>query len=190
MHFSNCCFCLPLRGGGMWLSGLCLLLSVIGAAFLFLWGSFFFFSSILVIFLGGFSVLQGGAALIAFFAFWDYSYMLARMFVYTQWLFTFVSAARIGLVAFTLERNRGRIADECLNGLDSNERPAQGTPNSFFCNTPIDSFVLAFIVGLAVDWVLNGYMYFVVWRFYVRMRLYPDTIKGEEFTYEEALDEL
>ncbi|KAF9378795.1 hypothetical protein BGX21_002809 [Mortierella sp. AD011] len=44
--------------------------------------------------------------------------------------------------------------------------------------------------GLAADWVLNGYLYFVVWRFYVRMRLYPELMKAGEFTYEEGLDEL
>ncbi|KAF9281442.1 hypothetical protein BGZ68_006637 [Mortierella alpina] len=62
--------------------------------------------------------------------------------------------------------------------------------SELLCGAPIDSVILTFILVLLVDWILNGYMYFVLWRFYVRMREYPETIKGETFSYEEALDEL
>ncbi|KAI8606180.1 hypothetical protein EDD21DRAFT_331164 [Dissophora ornata] len=189
MYCNNCCMCLPMRGGGMWLSGLCFLINVIGAAFLFLWGSYFFSSS-LAPFLGGFSALQAITATVAFFGLYNYSFMLTRMFVYMQWLLTFVSAARIGLMAFELEQNQDRISGECFGGVNDKGYSPQGTTAAFYCNTPIDTFILVFIVGLAVDWMLNGYMYFVAWRFYVRLRLYPDAIKGEEFTFEEGLDEL
>ncbi|KAF8983207.1 hypothetical protein BGZ46_010669 [Entomortierella lignicola] len=119
-----------------------------------------------------------------------YSYLLTRLFIYVQWLFTFLSVARIGLVAFELEQNRDLIQGECLGELNSSGVSIQGTAAAFYCNTPIDTFILIFIVGLTVDWVLNGYLYFVIWRFYTRMQLYPESIKGEEFTYEEGLDEL
>ncbi|KAF9999791.1 hypothetical protein BGZ79_006628 [Entomortierella chlamydospora] len=91
--------------------------------------------------------------------------MLTRLFVYVQWLVTFLSVARIGIIAFELEQNRDQITGECNGELN-------------------------YGAGLAADWVLNGYLYFVVWRFYVRMRLYPELMKAEEFTYEEGLDEL
>ncbi|KAG0004987.1 hypothetical protein BGZ65_012264 [Modicella reniformis] len=101
----------------------------------------------------------------------------------------FLSAARIGLLAFVLERNRDRIVDECYGGLNDQGYSPQGTMAAFYCNTPFDSLILTFVVGSVIDWVLNGYMYFVVWRYYVKMRLYPETMKNEAFTAEDALDE-
>ncbi|KAF9949652.1 hypothetical protein BGZ72_008600 [Mortierella alpina] len=113
--------------------------------------------------------------------------MLLRIFVYTQWILTFVSAAKIGVVAFMLQHNRDQIITRCRSNMG-----IQGNilPDGLLCRTPIDSVILAFSLVLLVDWIFNGYMYFVVWRFYVRMREYPETIKGETFSYEEALDEL
>ncbi|KAF9564833.1 hypothetical protein EC968_004419 [Mortierella alpina] len=109
------------------------------------------------------------------------------MFVYTQWLLTFVSAARIGVIAFVLQHNRDQIMRRCQSDMDIQSRTWAGR---LLCRTPFDSILLAFILVFLVDWILNGYMYFVIWRFYVRMRDYPETIKGETFSYEEALDEL
>lgn len=68
MYCNNCCLCFPIRGGGMWLSGLVILVNAVGAIFLFLWGPFFFSSTQAVIF-GGFSALQAALAGIAFFGF-------------------------------------------------------------------------------------------------------------------------
>ncbi|KAI1312995.1 hypothetical protein EDD11_002773 [Mortierella claussenii] len=197
---NNCCLCLPMRGGGMWLSGLNVLTNAIGAAFLFLWGSFFFSSAFSAIITGGFSILQALTALIAFLALYTYSYMLTRMFVFTQWLLTFVSAARIGFIAFELQQNRDRIAAGCDHPKSSNAFIESF--GSIFCKASENNnnktsvmdentLILMFLVGLGVDWILNGYMYFVVWRFFLQMRLYPEKwVRTEEFTEEEALDEL
>lgn len=125
--------------------------------------------------------------------------MLTRMYVFVQWLVLFLSAARIGLVAYDLALNKDRIQDACLRPsvyaivvVDSNgSTRSTKLLTSFYCGTEMDTFVLVVVVGMVVDWLLNGYLYFVLWRFYTRMRLYPETVKdGEGFSYEEALDEV
>ncbi|KAK3834079.1 MAG: hypothetical protein J3R72DRAFT_452573 [Linnemannia gamsii] len=198
MYCNNCCLCLPIRGGGMWLSGLCLVINATGAICLFLWGGFFFSSSTICVIVAGFSVLQAVTAALAFLAQCNWSYMLTRMFVYIQWLILFLSSARIGLVAYELALNKDRIQDACYHPSShittvTNTDDGSVTskmPPSFYCSTGVDTFMMVIVVGMVVDWVLNGYLYFVLWRFYVRMREYPDSVKNEDFTYEEALDEV
>ncbi|KAG0288319.1 hypothetical protein BGZ96_007875 [Linnemannia gamsii] len=199
MYCNNCCLCLPIRGGGMWLSGLVLVINAAGAICLFLWGTFFFSSSTICVIVACFSALQAVTAAIAFIAQCNWSYMLTRMFVFVQWLVLFLSAARIGLVAYELALNKDRIQDACLHPsvyatvvVDSNGLTrSTKLPPSFYCGTKMDKFVLVVVVGMVVDWLLNGYLYFVLWRFYTKMQLYPEAVKdGEEFSYEEALDEV
>ncbi|KAF9935863.1 hypothetical protein BGZ67_002925 [Mortierella alpina] len=187
MYCNNCCLCLPIRGGGIWLSAVCILVSTLGAIIFFIYGSSLYFSPAISFSLGGISILHATASLIAFFGLGCWSYILLRIFVYTQWILTFVSVARIGVVAFVLQHNRDQIISRCQSGTG-----IQGTASvdGLLCRTPVDSVILSIVLILLVDWILNGYMYFVLWRFYVRMRDYPETIKGETFSDEEALDEL
>ena len=115
--------------------------------------------------------------------------MMTRMFVYVQWLVAFLATARIGTMAFQLESNKSRISSECWGAVDDKGYTPEGTAAAFYCNTPIDTFIMLFIAGLVVDYVLNLYLYFVVWRFYVRMRLYPFQ-KGVALSYEQGLYEI
>ncbi|KAG0045774.1 hypothetical protein BGZ83_009006 [Gryganskiella cystojenkinii] len=117
------------------------------------------------------------------------SYMMTRMFVYVEWLVAFLASARIGVMAFQLEENKNRISGECWGGVDDKGYSPQGTAAAFYCNTPIDTFILVFIAGLVVDYVLNLYLYFVVWRFYVGMRSYPFQ-KAVALTYEQGFYEI
>ncbi|KAF9390927.1 hypothetical protein CPB97_008032 [Podila verticillata] len=188
MWCNNCCLCFPVRGGGMWMAGLNILTNAIGGVLLFLWGSYFFSSTMALLF-GGFSVIQAVTAGIAFLGLCNWSYMMTRMFVYIQWLVAFLATARIGIMAFQLESNKALIWNECWGAVNDKGYSPQGTAAAFYCNTPIDTFIMIFIAGLVVDYVLNLYMYFVVWRFYVRMRLYPFQ-KGVALTYEQGLYEI
>ncbi|GJJ74002.1 hypothetical protein EMPS_06360 [Entomortierella parvispora] len=172
----------------MWLSGLVILINAIGGIFLFLWGDYFFSSTMALLF-AGFSVIQAITAGIAFLGLCNWSYMMTRMFVYVQWLVAFLATARIGIMAFQLESNKSLISSECWGAVDAEGYSPQGTTAAFYCNTPIDTFIMIFIAGLVVDYVLNLYMYFVVWRFYVRMRLYPFQ-KGVALSYEQGLYEI
>ncbi|KAF9140943.1 hypothetical protein BG015_001460 [Linnemannia schmuckeri] len=200
MYCNNCCLCLPIRGGGMWLSGLVLVINAAGAISLFLWGTFFFSSSTICAIVAGFSAFQAVTAAIAFIAQCNWSYMLTRMYVFVQWLVMFLSAARIGLVAYELASNKDRIQDACLHpsayativAERDGSRTTTKLPPSFYCSIKVDTFVLVVVVGMVVDWLLNGYLYFVLWRFYTKMRLYPEAVKGGDnaFSYEEALDEV
>lgn len=65
MWCNNCCLCFPVRGGAMWLAGLVIVINGIGGILLFLWGPYFFSSTMALIF-GGFSALQAATAGIAF----------------------------------------------------------------------------------------------------------------------------
>jgi len=121
------------------------------------------------------------------------------MYVFAQWLVMFLSVARIGLVAYELELSKERIQDACFDPsayatvvVESDGSSTTKLPPSFYCGTKVETFVLVVVVGMAVDWLLNGYLYFVLWRFYTRMRLYPETVKNGDsgFSYEEALDEV
>ncbi|ORZ27253.1 hypothetical protein BCR41DRAFT_317912 [Lobosporangium transversale] len=188
MWCNNCCLCFPLRGGAMWLTGLVLTINGIGAIILFLWGPYFF-STLMALLFAGFSVLQAGTAGLAFLGLCNWSYMLTRLFVYIQWLIAFLATARIGVMAYQLEKNKGHIAAECWGAVNDKGYSPQGTAAAFYCSTPIESFILIFIFGLVMDYVLNLYMYFVVWRFYVRMRLYPFH-KRFGLTYEHGLYEI
>ncbi|KAF9198316.1 ADP-ribosylation factor GTPase activating protein, ER-Golgi transport, partial [Haplosporangium sp. Z 27] len=183
MWCNNCCLCFPVRGGGMWLAGLVLLINAIGGILLFLWGPYFFSSTWAVIF-GGFSLVQAATAALAFFGMCNWSYMLTRLFVYIEWLIMFIATARIGFMAFQLETNKTLIASECFGAVDDKGYTPEGTTAAFYCNTPIDTFIEIFIIGLVVDYVLNLYLYFVVWRYYVRMRLYP--FQKNILNYEEG----
>ncbi|KAG9061956.1 hypothetical protein KI688_006673 [Linnemannia hyalina] len=150
-------------------------------------------------FVAGFSALQSITAAIAFIAQCNWSYMLTRMYVFVQWLVMFLSAARIGLVAYELALNKDQIQNACLHPsayatvvVDTDGSSTAKLPPSFYCGTKVDTFVMVVIVGMMVDWLLNGYLYFVLWRFYTKMRLYPEAVKNgdSEFSYEEALDEV
>ncbi|KAG0297574.1 hypothetical protein BGZ98_000565 [Dissophora globulifera] len=137
----------------------------------------------------GFSVIQAVTAGIAFLGLCNWSYMMTRIFVYIEWLVVFLATARIGVMAFQLESNKDHISAECWGAVNDKGYSPQGTAAAFYCNTPIDSFIMLFIAGLVIDYLLNLYMYFVVWRFYVRMRLYPFQ-KGVALTYEQGLYEI
>ncbi|KAF9303822.1 hypothetical protein BGZ74_002966 [Mortierella antarctica] len=189
MYCNNCCLCFPIRGGGMWLSGLVIFVNAVGAIFLFLWGPFFFSSTQAVIF-GGFSALQAALAGIAFFGFCNTSYMLIRMYVFITWLIMFLSAARMGWMAFALASNKDQISSGCYGGVNDKGYTTPTALANIYCQYNIDTVVMMFIVGFMVDFVLKGYHYFVVWRYYVRMRLTPGDQKYAAFTYEEALDEI
>ncbi|KAG0326074.1 hypothetical protein BG000_001538 [Podila horticola] len=154
MYCNNCCLCFPIRGGGMWLSGLVILVNAVGAIFLFLWGPFFFSSTQAVIF-GGFSVLQAALSGIAFFGFCS-----------------------------------DQISSGCYGGVNDKGYTTPTALANIYCQYNIDTVVMMFIVGFVLDFVLKGYHYFVVWRYYVRMRLTPGDQKYSAFTYEEALDEI
>lgn len=65
MWCNNCCLCFPVRGGAMFLAGLVIAINAAGGILLFLWGPYFFSSTMALIF-GGFSVLQAATAGIAF----------------------------------------------------------------------------------------------------------------------------
>lgn len=65
MWCNNCCLCFPVRGGGMWLAGLVILINAVGGVLQFLWGSYFFSSTMALLF-AGFSVIQAITAFIAF----------------------------------------------------------------------------------------------------------------------------
>ena len=112
--------------------------------------------------------------------------MLTRIFVYVHWLIVFLATARIGTMAYQLESNKELISAECWGAVDAEGKSPEGTTAAFYCNTPIATFITYFIIGLVIDYVMNLYLYFVVWRFYVRMRLYPFQ-KGGMLTYEQGL---
>ncbi|OAQ26611.1 hypothetical protein K457DRAFT_34386 [Linnemannia elongata AG-77] len=199
MYCNNCCLCLPIRGGGMWLSGFVFVINAAGSICLFLWGTFFFSSSAICAIVAGFSVVQAVTAAIAFIAQLNWSYMLTRMYVFVQWLVMFLSVGRIGLVAYELALNKDRIQGACLDPSAYTTVVVEGDgsstiklPPTFYCGTKVDTFVLVVVAGMAVDWLLNGYLYFVLWRFYTKMRLYPEAVKNADsgFSYEEALDEV
>ncbi|KAF9119025.1 hypothetical protein BGX30_004142 [Mortierella sp. GBA39] len=125
--------------------------------------------------------------------------MLTRMYVFVQWLVMFLSAARIGLVAYELALSKDQIQDACLHPsayativVETDGSSTAKLPPSFYCGTKVNTFVMVVVVGMMVDWLLNGYLYFVLWRFYTRMRLYPEAVKNGDsgFSYEEALDEV
>ncbi|KAF9960635.1 hypothetical protein BGZ65_011935, partial [Modicella reniformis] len=118
---------------------------------------------------GGFSALQAATAAIAFLGMCNWSYMLTRMFVYVQWLVAFLATARVGVMAYQLESRKELIQAECWGAVNDKGYSPQGTAAAFYCNTPINTFIMFFIIGLVADYVLNLYMYFVVWRYYVRM---------------------
>ncbi|KAF9537038.1 hypothetical protein EC957_008970 [Mortierella hygrophila] len=183
----------------MWLSGLVLVINAASAICLFLWGTFFFSSSAICVIVAGFSALQSITGAIAFIAQCNWSYMLTRMYVFVQWLVMFLSAARIGLVAYELALNKGQIQNACLHPsayatvvVETDGSSNVKLPPSFYCGTKVDTFVMVVVVGMMVDWLLNGYLYFVLWRFYMRMRLYPEAVKDGDsgFSYEDALDEV
>lgn len=112
--------------------------------------------------------------------------MMTRMFIYIQWLVAFLATARIGIMAFQLESNKDHISSECWGAVNDKGVTPQGTAAAFYCNTPIDTFIMIFIAGLVVDYVLNLYLYFVIWRYYVRMRMYPFQ-KTIGLSYEQGL---
>ncbi|KAG0281265.1 hypothetical protein BGZ95_005407 [Linnemannia exigua] len=188
MWCNNCCLCFPVRGGAMFLAGFVILINAIGGILLFLWGSYFFSSTMALIF-GGFSAVQAATAGIAFLGLCNWSYMMTRMFVYIQWLVAFLGVARIGMMAYQLQANKDRISGGCWGAVNDKGYSPMGTAAAFYCNTPIATFIMLFIIGLVIDFVINLYMYFVVWRFYVRMRLYPFQ-KGVALTYEQGLYEI
>ncbi|KAF9356907.1 hypothetical protein BGX34_009705 [Mortierella sp. NVP85] len=137
----------------------------------------------------GFSVVQAVTAGLAFLGLCNWSYMLIRMFVFIQWLVAFLGVARVGVMAFQLESRKEHIAAECWGAVNDKGYSPQGTAAAFYCSTPINTFIMFFIGGLVIDFVLNLYMYFVVWRFYVRMRLYPFQ-KPVTLAYDQGLYEM
>ena len=124
--------------------------------------------------------------------------MMTRLYVYLQWIMTFLSIARIGAIAFLLEQNQYRILGECTGGVNDQGQSPLGTPAGVYCSSAegleykdLDQFIMLFAVGLTIDWVLQNYLYFVLWRFYTKMRLYPEKINNiEALTLEEELDEV
>ncbi|KAF9992650.1 hypothetical protein BGZ79_002820, partial [Entomortierella chlamydospora] len=176
------------RGGGMWLAGLVVVINAAGGILLFIWGHYFFNSTLALLF-GGFSAVQAVTAGLAFLGMCNWSYMLTRIFVFIEWLVMFISVARIGVMAYELQSNKDQISAECYGAVDSTGYSPQGTAAAFYCNTPINTFIKIFIAGLVIDFLINLYMYFVTWRYYVRMRLYPFQ-KGLALTYEQGLYEI
>ncbi|KAF9168419.1 hypothetical protein DFQ26_008369 [Actinomortierella ambigua] len=185
MWCNNCCLLFPLRGGAMWLASLSLVINAIGGVLLFLWGGYWFGSTSALIF-AGFSVLQAVMAALALLSLCNESYMLTRIYVYIEWIVVFIGTVRIGFMAYRLQANKDWIVSLCRGGVNEKGYSPMGTAAAFYCNTNIDTFIMFFIVGLVVDYVIQLYLYFVVWRYYVRMRLYPFS-KASVVSYEQGL---
>ncbi|KAG0234745.1 hypothetical protein BGW42_006208 [Actinomortierella wolfii] len=128
-------------------------------------------------------------AALALLALCNQSYMLTRIFVYIEWIVIFVGTVRVGFMAYRLQANKDWITSLCRGAVNEKGYTPMGTAAAFYCNTNVDTFVLFFLVFLVVDYVLQLYQYFVLWRYYVRMRLYPFSKTGI-VSYEHGLYDL
>jgi len=124
-----------------------------------------------------------GTATVSAIALSNRSYIWTRAMKFVWPFLIVVSAIRDIIMIVELQRGKANIAWECLNGgqlwtgsvADGIE--ASGSLPSSFCTTGFSSLYAAFIVGLAVDLVLQIYMFFLMWRFSKRLEHY-DSMKG------------
>jgi len=154
-----------MRRGGITLGIFLLIVELAGAILLYKWGSTFFPNYDEYIIFAGFAALEAVFILLGVIGMCSYGYLMCRMFVKSNWVIVFLATVQTGVIAYELESNQDAINAQCPT--------LAGTTLGSYCNMSTASFVYIFLVVVVVQYILYCYNYFVMWRFYVKLRTYP-----------------
>jgi len=158
-----------------------------GGIVLFNLGTYFFYHYPEVQIYGGYAMAQGAMCIISLIAFSNKSYLFATLLFRVYPIILLAGAIRGGVMAWELQYYQDVLKQECTLG-DGAPSPNitttdTGTPTtvsaqttgsipSTFCSVGIHNFDIVFTAALIVDFILMSYLYFMIWRFHVRLRKY------------------
>jgi len=180
MWCDNCLLLFPLRSGAMLLGILMAIYQAGGAVFLFLYGSFFFFHSMEQNIYGAYAAIQALISIVASIGFSMRSYITSSSLVCSYPFVVILGAVRAGVIAWSLVYYKANIVWECDNGGKQWVDPStvsttitatttNSTLPTVICTTGVDNFSALFTLGLCIDFVLMCYLYFLIWRFRVKL---------------------
>jgi len=186
MWCDNCLLIFPIRTGTMVLAFILMLLDIVGGFILFKWGEFFFWTFHLSSIYGGFAMAQAALFFIAMIGLSVRSFLVARGFFVIYWVLLLLDAIRAGAMAFQLQYYKDMIIQQCVVGsLQPNVTITFSSLPPQFCNIGGANLISMFLPLLVVEFVLSLYLYFQMWRFYVKLMLYP--ITKADINYRNAL---
>jgi hypothetical protein len=175
MWCDNCLLVLPLRGGAIAWAVIIFLYSLAGGIFLLQYGQYLFFVFPEWQIFGGVGMGVMGVAAITIISLATRSYTFARAMQFV-WPFIIVaSAIRAIIMIVELNRGKDKIQWECDNGavlywesVEANYSQSPAMPTGI-CIFGFPAVNTAFIISLLVDIAFQMYMFFLMWRFCVRM---------------------
>lgn len=178
MWCNNCLLLFPLRGGTLALASFVALYSIAGAIFLFLKGTFLFFTYPEPQIYGGISIAVGILAVVLVIALINGSYMWSRVLFLLGPFVLFLCAVRCGLMLFRLDYYQANVIWECAHGgqlynatianstvLSANYTSTTGTIPTGFCSSGFHTLYIAFAFALAIDLIIQLYLWFLTWRY-------------------------
>ncbi|KAF8624241.1 hypothetical protein AX15_006001 [Amanita polypyramis BW_CC] len=178
MWCDNCCLLLPLRAGAIAWAAVITVYSIAGGVFLFLDGTYFFFTYPEWQIYGVISITVGIAAFISLCALSNRSYVWIRASRFLWSLLLVICAIRAIIIIVELQRGRDKIIWECNNGgqlysasVAAGYHASTSLPSSF-CVNGFSTLNTAWIIALLVDLGFQIYMFFLVWRFSKRLEHY------------------
>jgi len=180
MWCNNCLLLFPLRSGTMVLASFIALYSIAGAVLIFLKGQFLYFTYPEPQIYGGISIAVGILAIVLLIAIFTNSYMWTRVLFMIGPFVLVLCSVRAGLMIFRLNYYQSNVIWECNHGgvlwnatiANSSQYVIETYENSTtvgniptgFCSSGFHSLYLAFAFALAIDLVLQFYLYFQTWR--------------------------
>ncbi|KAF7307406.1 hypothetical protein MIND_00534800 [Mycena indigotica] len=175
MWCDNCLLVLPLRAGAIAWGVVIFLYSLGGGIFLLQYGQYLFFLRPEWQIYGGIGMGVMGVAAVSIAALATRSYTFARAMQFV-WPFVIVACAiRAILMIVQLNRGKDKIQWECDNGgvlyWESAAHNISSSPPmpSGLCIVGFPAINTSFIVSLLADLGFQLYMFFLMWRFCVRM---------------------
>ncbi|KAH8916451.1 hypothetical protein BT69DRAFT_1250199 [Atractiella rhizophila] len=185
MWCDNCLLIFPLRHGAIALASFVGLYSLIGGILLFLYGAFWYFTFPEPQIYGGIAMAILALCVTSGIGISNNSLLWLRFSFYLWPFVIVVNSVRAGLMVWRVNYYQGRVIWECNHGgvkwtqaaqdaaanntLSDN---GQSTLPSSFCNSGFHNFYIALTFSLVVDWILQVYLYFLVWRCMRRVQHY------------------
>lgn len=187
MFCDNCCLLLPLRHGAIALAIFMALYSLAGSIVIFRYGQYLFFNYPEWQIYGGIGMAVMSISVLFILGLSNNSYMFTRLTFFIWPLMLIVSAVRMGVMLFQLNRQQYKIVWECNNGgqlWGESAEAGYGTDAAMpsgICSAGFHSLYIAFALALVIDLALQIYAYFLNWRFKSRIEHTYRRISQKQF---------
>jgi len=182
MWCDNYLLIFPLGGGTMAQAMIIAIYSFAGSLFLFLRGALLYFTYPEPQIYGGIGMGVVAICVISLIAISNKSLVWARVVAYLSPFVLIIVAVRAGLMVFRLDYYQSYIIWECDHGGQQYLPSAMADPTynyqtatnalympSGFCSSGFHTVYLAFAFALCVDFIMQTYLYFLMWRFNARL---------------------